>query len=184
MGASYLLVSAACTVLSFVGLQWWTEQTLQGLQSDGLISDNYIHSGNAIRVLDLLLTSHAVIALLVNFALNVFILLILCLKVNMFLCRRKLMYYCALGTLVLYAKCIWGSNYFHLWSICKDFLFFLIIRHFLISFLPHIGYVYLLVLIALVLILCISFSLLLQSYIVARLALPFWFVIVFIKVGS
>ncbi|XP_034710376.1 E3 ubiquitin protein ligase RIN2-like [Vitis riparia] len=84
MGASYLLVSAACTVFSFVGLQWWTEQSLHRLKSDGLISDNYIHSGNASRVLDLLLSSHATIALLVNFALNIFVLLILCLKTIFF----------------------------------------------------------------------------------------------------
>lgn len=84
MGARYLLVSAACTVFSFVGLQWWTEQSIHRLKSDGLITDNYIHLGNANRVLDLLLSSHATIALLINFALNIFILLILCLKVNLF----------------------------------------------------------------------------------------------------
>lgn len=84
MGVSYLSVSAVCTVLSFVGLQWSTLLLLENLKSDGLIGDDLNHSGNASRALELLLSSHATVALLANFAVNVYILLILCLKTIFF----------------------------------------------------------------------------------------------------
>ncbi|KAK2975830.1 hypothetical protein RJ640_022847 [Escallonia rubra] len=84
MAVSYLLISVASTVLSFVGLQCWTELSLEKLNSDGLIAESYIHAGNAARVLELLLGSYSTIALLANFALNIFILINLCLKTIFF----------------------------------------------------------------------------------------------------
>ena len=85
MGLSYIAISAVCTVLSFVGLHWWTELSLVRLKSDGLISENYTSAGNISHVVDLLLGSSTAIALLANFVLNVFILLILVLKVSLLL---------------------------------------------------------------------------------------------------
>uniref|UniRef100_A0A5B6YUP6 Putative RPM1 interacting protein 2 isoform 2 n=1 Tax=Davidia involucrata TaxID=16924 RepID=A0A5B6YUP6_DAVIN len=84
MAANYLSISAVCTVLSFVGLHCCTELSLEKLISDGLIGEISIHSGNAGHALELLLGSYTTIALLVNFALNIFILLILCLKTIFF----------------------------------------------------------------------------------------------------
>ncbi|KAJ4706225.1 E3 ubiquitin protein ligase RIN2 [Melia azedarach] len=84
MGASYLAISAASTILSFVGLQLWTEFSLDKLRTEGLIGENIIHLENANHTLELLLGSYATVALLANFVLNVFILLILCLKTIFF----------------------------------------------------------------------------------------------------
>uniref|UniRef100_A0A5B6YUK8 RING-type E3 ubiquitin transferase n=1 Tax=Davidia involucrata TaxID=16924 RepID=A0A5B6YUK8_DAVIN len=84
MGVNYLSISATCTVLSFIAFQCWTELSLEKLISDGLIGEISIHSGSAGRALELLLGSYTTIALLVNFALNIFILLILCLKTIFF----------------------------------------------------------------------------------------------------
>lgn len=81
MGVSSLSVSAICTVLSFICLQWWTHLSIEKLKSDGSIGANIINSGNAGRVLELLLGSYVIVSLLASFVLNVFILLILCLKV-------------------------------------------------------------------------------------------------------
>jgi autocrine motility factor receptor len=83
MGVRYIAISALSTVLSFVGLQFWTELSLDKLKSDGLIGENFIHSENASRVIELLLGSYAIIGLLTNFVLNVFIFLVLCLKVSL-----------------------------------------------------------------------------------------------------
>lgn len=82
MGVSYLSISVACTVLSFAGLQCWTHLSLEKLISDGLIGEDLIHSGNTSHALELLFGSYATVALVVNFALNIFVLIILCLKVN------------------------------------------------------------------------------------------------------
>lgn len=84
MAVGYLSISAVCTVLSFICLQWWIQFLLEKLKSDGSIGENFIHSGNAGRALELLLGSYATVALLANFALNIFILLILCLKTIFF----------------------------------------------------------------------------------------------------
>ncbi|XP_057476686.1 E3 ubiquitin protein ligase RIN2-like [Actinidia eriantha] len=84
MGVSYLSISAVCTLLSYIGLQYWIQLSLQKLTSDGLIGEDSIEPGNAHHVLQLLLGSQATIALLANFALNVFILLILGLKTIFF----------------------------------------------------------------------------------------------------
>ncbi|KAL3524161.1 hypothetical protein ACH5RR_016995 [Cinchona calisaya] len=84
MGVSYLSVSVVCTVVSFVGLQCWTAFSIEQLKPDGLIGDNVISSGDASHALELLLSSYTTIALAANFALNVFILMILTLKTIFF----------------------------------------------------------------------------------------------------
>ncbi|THG10257.1 hypothetical protein TEA_003659 [Camellia sinensis var. sinensis] len=84
MGASYLSISVVCTLLSFVGLQYWTELSLEKLKSDGLVGGHSVESVNARHALQLLFGSQATIALLANFALNVFVLLILGLKTLFF----------------------------------------------------------------------------------------------------
>lgn len=84
MGASYLVISAASTILSFVGLQFWTEFSLDKLRTDGLVVENVIHLESANRVLELLLRSYATVSLLANFVLNVFVLINLCLKTIFF----------------------------------------------------------------------------------------------------
>ena len=81
MGVSYLAISAVCTVLSFSVL---TEVSLDILRSDGLTGENLTNLGNANRAAELLFESYATIALVVNFVLNVFLLLNLCLKVSFF----------------------------------------------------------------------------------------------------
>ncbi|XP_061981859.1 E3 ubiquitin protein ligase RIN2-like [Populus nigra] len=81
MGASYLAISAVCTVLSFSVL---TEVSLDILRSDGLIVENLTNFDNANHALELLFGSYATIALVVNFVFNVFILLNLCLKTIFF----------------------------------------------------------------------------------------------------
>ncbi|CAM8935022.1 unnamed protein product [Rhodiola kirilowii] len=80
MGVSYLSVSTVCTLLSFAGLQWCTQLSVEKLKLDGLISDGFLHSGNASRAVELLLRSHLLVALLATFALNLFILFNLCFK--------------------------------------------------------------------------------------------------------
>lgn len=84
MGVNLLPISAVCTVLSFLGLQWWTASTLEKLRLDGLIGESQVHSGNASRALELLLGSGVAIALLANLAFHVFTFMILCLKAIFF----------------------------------------------------------------------------------------------------
>ncbi|KAL7614386.1 hypothetical protein Lser_V15G09217 [Lactuca serriola] len=84
MGVGYLSISAVCTVLSFIGLQYWTEVSYVKLKSDGLMGENLLHPGVANRVLELLLSSYTTVALVVNFVLNIFILIILSLKTIFF----------------------------------------------------------------------------------------------------
>ncbi|CAD5329001.1 putative chromatin regulator PHD family [Arabidopsis thaliana] len=83
MGIKYLPVSVASTALSFVGLQVWTELSLDRLRADGLIAKN-ISLGDSEHALELLLGSYFTIALLTNFVLNVYILLVLSLKTLFF----------------------------------------------------------------------------------------------------
>ena len=83
MGVSYLAISAVSTALSFVGLQLWTEVSLDKLQTNGFISENFIHTENVDRALELLLGSYSTVALLANFVVNIFILLTLSLKVGL-----------------------------------------------------------------------------------------------------
>ncbi|XP_040973245.1 E3 ubiquitin protein ligase RIN2 isoform X2 [Gossypium hirsutum] len=78
MGVNYLVISVFSTALSFIALQLRTEFSL--LQTDGLITENFIHTENVNHVPELLLGSYSIMALLANFVLNVFILVILTLK--------------------------------------------------------------------------------------------------------
>lgn len=82
MGVNYLSVSACFLVLSFYGLQWWTELSLEKLKADRFLGngDYSTYSGNVGPALELLLGSYTTVALLAGFALNVFITFILCLK--------------------------------------------------------------------------------------------------------
>lgn len=80
MGANYLLISAVSTVLSYAGLECWT--TLSPEKLNGSFSQNLIHFGNAFEALEFILGSYTSITLVANFAINVFILTILSLKVN------------------------------------------------------------------------------------------------------
>ncbi|XP_076894113.1 E3 ubiquitin protein ligase RIN2-like [Bidens hawaiensis] len=84
MGVGYLSVSAVCTVLSFIGLQYWSELSYVKLKSDGLMGESLLHPGVANRVLELLLSSYTTFALVVNFVLNIFVLIILSLKTIFF----------------------------------------------------------------------------------------------------
>ncbi|XP_010555618.1 PREDICTED: E3 ubiquitin protein ligase RIN2-like [Tarenaya hassleriana] len=83
MGIRYLPISVASTALSFVGLQAWAELSLNKLRADGLIGRN-ISLGDSERALEFLLGSFGTIALLANFALNVYFLLVLSLKTLFF----------------------------------------------------------------------------------------------------
>ncbi|CAH8304189.1 unnamed protein product [Eruca vesicaria subsp. sativa] len=80
MGMRYLHLSVASTALSFVGLQVWTELSLDSLRADGVIIAKNISLGDFEHTLELLLSSYFTIALLINFVLNVYILLLLSLK--------------------------------------------------------------------------------------------------------
>lgn len=82
MGVRYLPISVFSTALSFYVLQLWTEFSLDKLQTDGFISEKFIHTENVNRALELLLGSYSTVVLLANFMANVFVLLILSLKVS------------------------------------------------------------------------------------------------------
>ncbi|GAB2233377.1 hypothetical protein Droror1_Dr00002599 [Drosera rotundifolia] len=84
MGTNILTISAISTVLSLIGLQCWTEMSLENLKSDGLIDTGTIYSDNIQNVIGLVLHSHATVALLALSIVNVFVLLILCLKALFF----------------------------------------------------------------------------------------------------
>lgn len=84
MGVNLLYLSAFSTVVSLVGLQWWVFSLVDGIKSDGLIDGGEVNSGNAMRVLELVLGSNVTVAMLVNFVLNVFALVVLCLKTLFF----------------------------------------------------------------------------------------------------
>lgn len=73
MSLHYIAVSAVCLALSVAGLQWWVLSFL---------SRNGLGLGEAGRAVDVLLGSNVTIALLVNLAVNAYILLVLCLKVS------------------------------------------------------------------------------------------------------
>ncbi|KAI3458294.1 hypothetical protein Pfo_014957 [Paulownia fortunei] len=84
MGVNFLSISVVCTVLSLVGLHYWTEISLEKHKSDGLIVDDFINSEDASRALELILGSYTTLVLVASFALNVFILIILGLKTIFF----------------------------------------------------------------------------------------------------
>ncbi|CAI0380978.1 unnamed protein product [Linum tenue] len=80
MGVSYLAISVGSTALSFVGLQYQAELSLDKLRSNGLIEEGSVNLVNANDAMGLLFGSYATTALLANFLFNVFILVNLCLK--------------------------------------------------------------------------------------------------------
>ncbi|KAI3471047.1 hypothetical protein Pfo_027710 [Paulownia fortunei] len=84
MGVNFLSISVVCTVLSLVGLQYWTEISIEKHNSDGLIVSDLINSENATRALELLFGSYTTLLLVASFALNVIILVILGLKTIFF----------------------------------------------------------------------------------------------------
>ncbi|KAG1362185.1 E3 ubiquitin protein ligase RIN2 [Cocos nucifera] len=85
MAVNYLSASAISTVISLVGLQWWTISLLDGMKSDDLVDENEVGSRSVERALALLLGSRVTIALLASLVLNVFVLVILCLKTIFFM---------------------------------------------------------------------------------------------------
>ncbi|KAK9724449.1 hypothetical protein RND81_05G072900 [Saponaria officinalis] len=84
MGVSYLAISAVCTVVSFIGLQCWTEISLDKFKSDGLIGKDALYSENGYHIVELLLHSHGTITLLAICVINVLALFTLCLKTAFF----------------------------------------------------------------------------------------------------
>lgn len=82
MGVSYLPVSAIFTVLSITTLHYWTEPSLTELKSDGLNRNILLHPEDVTHALELLLlSSNSTIALVANFVINIYLLIILSLKV-------------------------------------------------------------------------------------------------------
>ncbi|MBA0821154.1 hypothetical protein Goarm_018028 [Gossypium armourianum] len=59
MAVNYLVISAFSTALSFIALRLRTEFSLDKLQTDGLITGNFIHTENVNHVLELLLGSYS-----------------------------------------------------------------------------------------------------------------------------
>lgn len=84
MAVSYLVISAVCTTLSIIGLQCWTEISLDNFKSEGLISGSSIYPEYTNSFIELFLRSHATVSLLAICIINVFVLLILCLKTIFF----------------------------------------------------------------------------------------------------
>ncbi|XP_061371651.1 E3 ubiquitin protein ligase RIN2 [Gastrolobium bilobum] len=84
MALKFIAISAVSTLLSFVGLQFCTDLSLDKLKSDGLIGWNLIHLDNADHDIELPLGLYTTTFLLVNCMINVFILLSLCLKAVFF----------------------------------------------------------------------------------------------------
>ncbi|KAJ7982508.1 E3 ubiquitin protein ligase rin2-like protein [Quillaja saponaria] len=79
MALRYVAISTVCTVLSFVGLRFCIEVSLDKIKGDALLGE-HIHSGNTSHVIKFLFGSYATIGLLANFLVNIFILLTLCLQ--------------------------------------------------------------------------------------------------------
>lgn len=86
MAVNYLYLSAFSTAAGLVALEWWTGFSLDGMKRDGLIGGESGGgpSESAGSDLVLLLSSRVTVALLVNFAINVYILAVLLLKVRTF----------------------------------------------------------------------------------------------------
>ncbi|KAL4563034.1 hypothetical protein LXL04_027065 [Taraxacum kok-saghyz] len=84
MGVSYLSISAACTVLSFIALQYCTDISYVKIMQDGFMGENLLDPGVANRVLHLLISSYTTIAFVASFALNIFMLILLSLKTIFF----------------------------------------------------------------------------------------------------
>lgn len=75
MSARGIVVLAVCTALSVAGLQWWVFSFL---------ARNDLGPGDTGRAVEVLLGSKITIALLLNLAVNAYILLVLCLKMLFF----------------------------------------------------------------------------------------------------
>ncbi|KAJ1406750.1 Zinc finger, RING-type [Sesbania bispinosa] len=84
MALRFIAISAVSTVLSFVGLQFCTDLSIDKLKSDGLIGWNLIQVDNANHDIELPLGLYTTIGLVVNCMINVFVLLNLCLKTMFF----------------------------------------------------------------------------------------------------
>ncbi|KAG9134431.1 hypothetical protein Leryth_022378 [Lithospermum erythrorhizon] len=84
MGVSYLSISAVSTISSFIGLQCWIHKSLERMTSDGVIIDNLSSFKNSSSAIELFLGSQITFALAVLVIINVFILLVLCLKTLFF----------------------------------------------------------------------------------------------------
>ncbi|KAL7614389.1 hypothetical protein Lser_V15G09212 [Lactuca serriola] len=83
-----LFISAVCTVLSFLGLQFWTELSNVKLNSDGLImGEHYVHFCVAKCAVE---NPYITTALVLNFILNVYTLIFISLKTIYFVESWKL----------------------------------------------------------------------------------------------
>ena len=78
MAVDALHVSLICTVLSFVGLNWWSFDVFGKIKADNLFDRS--KDDDTGRISELLLGSRVAVTLLLNFAVNVFVLVILFLK--------------------------------------------------------------------------------------------------------
>ncbi|KOM42995.1 hypothetical protein LR48_Vigan05g059900 [Vigna angularis] len=84
MALRVIAVSAVSTFLSFVGLQFCTDLSLDKLRSDGLIGWNLIHLDDASQDIELPSGLYTTIGLLLNCMINLFVLLNLCIKAVFF----------------------------------------------------------------------------------------------------
>ncbi|XP_019427192.1 PREDICTED: E3 ubiquitin protein ligase RIN2-like isoform X3 [Lupinus angustifolius] len=84
MALRFIVISAISTVLSFVGLQFCTDFSLDTVKSDGVVGWNLLHLDNANQYTELPLGLYTTIGLLANCTTNVFILLNLCLTAMFF----------------------------------------------------------------------------------------------------
>ncbi|KAL9321637.1 hypothetical protein ACSQ67_009690 [Phaseolus vulgaris] len=84
MALRVIAVSAVSTFLSFVGLQFCTDLSLEKLRSDGLIGWNLIHLDDASQDIELPSGLYTTIGLLLNCMINLFVLLNLCIKAVFF----------------------------------------------------------------------------------------------------
>ncbi|XP_075492245.1 E3 ubiquitin protein ligase RIN2 [Primulina tabacum] len=84
MGVKLLSASVVFTFLSIVGLQYWTDASLENYNSDSLIVNDLINSENASSALELLLGSYTTLVLVASFALNLSITIMVGLKMLFF----------------------------------------------------------------------------------------------------
>ncbi|XP_011624432.1 E3 ubiquitin protein ligase RIN2 isoform X3 [Amborella trichopoda] len=84
MGRNYFALAAAYTAISLIGLSWRVNLALDKVMLDGSITDEGVQSIQGARILELLLDSCITMVLLVNLALNIFVLITLCIKTLFF----------------------------------------------------------------------------------------------------
>lgn len=100
MGVNFLSVSAVCTILSLVGVQYWGKFSLEKHQPDVLIVNDLINSENATRAIEHLFSSYTTLLLVSSLAFNVIILVILGLKVSFFLqCKHNILKFTSISSL-------------------------------------------------------------------------------------